>query len=85
MVQIAAVAAWEAPAEEEIGSISAELVSSCAAVAQQMLLDLGTNPSHGLAPGSGDGQSPTENIGGARPLLESPLSTNPLCQWLFYC
>ncbi len=65
VVQVAAVAAWEAPTEEEEGSSNADLVLSCAGVAQQMLLELGTNPAHGLAPEGGDHHSSTENIGGA--------------------
>ena len=65
VMQIAAVAAWEAPAEEEEGSSNAELVLPCAGAAQQMLLELGTNPAHGLAPGGGNHGSFTDNIGGA--------------------
>ena len=68
LVQIAAVASWEAPSEEEDDSSYSELVSSCAAVASQMLLELGTDPAHGLAPLSSHEQSSTENIGGAHPL-----------------
>ena len=64
VLQIAAVAAWDAPAVEEDTGSEAERVVSCAALAQRLLLDLATNPAHGLAPNSSDAQSAAEDIGG---------------------
>lgn len=64
ILQIAAVAAWEAPAAERDAASEAELVVACAALAHQLLLDLATNPAHGLAPPSSDAQSAAEDIGG---------------------
>ena len=43
VLQIASVAAWD------IGGASAE-VTACAAAAQQLLVELMTNSSHGIAP-----------------------------------
>lgn len=64
MLQIAAVAAWDAPAAEEDAGSEAERMVSSVAVAQRLLLDLATNPAHGLAPISSDAQSAAEDIGG---------------------
>ncbi|CAL8471989.1 g11531 [Coccomyxa elongata] len=68
MSQIAAVAAWEAPAVGRDAGSEAELVMSCAALAHQLLLDLATNPAHGLAPPSSDAQSAAEDFGGRKRL-----------------
>lgn len=69
-MQIAAVAAWEVPTAEEEGDVlsDAERVASCAAAAQQVLLEfasMGTKPVHRLALSSHDGRGSVDDIGGA--------------------